>query len=55
MRFFLMDLGDHKAILGYSWFTAVQLKIDWKWGWIDELHLPIIFQTDNVGKAKYMA
>jgi hypothetical protein len=23
-RFFLLDLGEHKAILGYSWFTAVQ-------------------------------
>jgi hypothetical protein len=30
MRFFLMDLGEHKAILGYSWFTAVQPKINWK-------------------------
>jgi hypothetical protein len=30
MRFFLMDLGEHKAILGYSWFMAVQPKIDWK-------------------------
>jgi hypothetical protein len=28
MRFFLTDLGEHKAILGYLWFTAVQLKID---------------------------
>jgi hypothetical protein len=30
MRFFLMDLGEHKAILGYSWFTVMQPKIDWK-------------------------
>jgi hypothetical protein len=30
MWFFLMDLGEHKAILGYSWFAAVQPKIDWK-------------------------
>jgi hypothetical protein len=30
MRFFLMDLREHKAILGYSWFMAVQPKIDWK-------------------------
>ena len=28
MRFFLSDLGEHKAILGYSWFAAVQPKID---------------------------
>jgi hypothetical protein len=33
MRFFLTDLGEHKAILGYSWFAAMQLKIDWKNGW----------------------
>ena len=30
MRFYLSDLGKHKAILGYSWFVAVQPKIDWK-------------------------
>jgi hypothetical protein len=23
MRFFLMDLGEHKAILGYLWFAAM--------------------------------
>jgi hypothetical protein len=28
LQFFLMDLGEHKAILGYSWFTAVQPNID---------------------------
>jgi hypothetical protein len=55
MRFFLTDLGENKAILGYSWFAAVQPKIDWRWGWIDESHLPIIFCMDNVGKAKYLA
>jgi hypothetical protein len=55
MRFFLTDLGENKAILGYSWFTTVQLKIDWKQGWINKSHLPIIFCTDNVGKAKYLA
>jgi hypothetical protein len=30
MRFFLTDLGEHKAILGYSWFAAIQPKINWK-------------------------
>jgi hypothetical protein len=30
MWFFLTDLGEHKAILGYSWFVVVQPKIDWK-------------------------
>jgi hypothetical protein len=29
MRFFLTNLGDHKLILGYPWFAAVQPKIDW--------------------------
>jgi len=29
MCFFLMDMGDHKVILGYPWFTANQPKIDW--------------------------
>ena len=28
--FFLSDLGEHKAILGYPWFAAIQPKIDWK-------------------------
>jgi hypothetical protein len=28
LRFFLSDLGEHKAILGYPWFTAVQLNIN---------------------------
>jgi len=30
MHFFLTELGEHKAILGYPWFTVVQPKIDWK-------------------------
>jgi hypothetical protein len=55
MRFFLTDLGEHKVILGYSWFMAVQPKIDWKQGWINETHLPIIFRMDNARKAKYLA
>ena len=33
--FFLSDLGEHKAILSYPWFAAMQPKIDWKQGWID--------------------
>jgi len=42
LRFFLSDLGEHKAILGYPWFVAVQPKINWKRGWIDSSQLPII-------------
>jgi len=42
LQFFLSDLGEHKAILGYPWFVAVQPKINWKRGWIDSSQLPII-------------
>jgi hypothetical protein len=42
LRFFLLDLGEHKAILGYPWFTAVQPNINWKKGWINHTQLPII-------------
>jgi len=45
LRFFLSDLGEHKAILGYSWFAAVQPKINWKQGWIDSTQLPIILRA----------
>ena len=41
--FFLLDLGENKAILGYPWFAAVQPKINWKRGWIDYSQLPIVF------------
>ncbi len=33
--FYLTELGEQKAILGYPWFAAAQPKIDWKRGWID--------------------
>jgi hypothetical protein len=32
LQFFLSNLGENKAILGYPWFTAMQPKIDWKRG-----------------------
>ena len=35
MRFFLMDLGPQRIILGYPWFAASQPKIDWVKGWMD--------------------
>ena len=54
MRFFLTHLGEHKAILGYPWFTAVQPKIDWKRGWIDHTQLPIIFKAPNATKAQFI-
>src|SRR6266576_4304453 len=52
--FFLSDLGGQKAILGYPWFAAVQPQIDWKRGWIDQTHLPIILKTTNTEKAKFL-
>jgi hypothetical protein len=48
LRLFLSDLGEHKAILGYSWFTAVQPQIDWKKGWIDHTQLLIILCVLNM-------
>ena len=45
LRFFLTDLANQKAILGYPWFTANQPKIDWVQGWIDSDQLPLILHT----------
>jgi hypothetical protein len=28
-QFFLLDLGEVKAIFGYPWFADTQPKIDW--------------------------
>ena len=42
LRFFLTDLANQKAILGYLWFAAMQPKIDWACGWIDSSQLPLI-------------
>ena len=42
LRFFLTELGEHKAILGYPWFAAMQPRIDWRRGWIDHTQLPVI-------------
>ena len=49
-----MDLGENKAILGYSWFTAMQPKIDWKRGWIDSSQLPIIFRAPDAKQARFI-
>ena len=45
MRFFLTNLGENRAIFGYPWFAAMQPKVDWAKGWIDELHLPIVIKV----------
>ena len=51
--FFLSDLGDHKAILGYPWFAATQPRIDWKRGWIDHTQLPIIIWSGDAKQARF--
>jgi hypothetical protein len=53
LQFFLSNLGENKAILGYPWFTAMQPKIDWKRGWIDHSQLPIIFRTGDAARARF--
>ena len=54
LRFFLTELGEHKAILGYPWFAAAQPKIDWKKGWIDHSQLPIVFKAPDARKAVFV-
>jgi hypothetical protein len=54
MRFFLTNLGDHKLILGYPWFAAVQPKIDWLRGWLDHSQLPIIIRSFDAARAKFL-
>ena len=44
-RFFLTNIGDSKVILGYPWMCAIQPGIDWRRGWINYKHLPIVFRT----------
>jgi Reverse transcriptase (RNA-dependent DNA polymerase) len=53
LRFFLSNLGENKAILGYPWFAAMQPKIDWRRGWIDHSQLPIIFRTPDAARARF--
>jgi hypothetical protein len=53
LRFFLSDLGEHKAILGYPWFAAVQPNIDWKRGWIDHTQLLIVLRAPDAQKARF--
>ena len=53
-KFYLSDLGDHKAIFGYPWFAAFQPRVDWKRGWIDMSQLPIVLSAPNAAKAMYI-
>ena len=54
LRFYLTELGEQKAILGYPWFAAAQPKIDWKRGWIDHTQLPIILRAGDAKKAIFV-
>src|SRR6266851_8913443 len=54
-RFFLSDLGESKAILGYLWFTSAQPNIDWARGWIDSSQLPIILRSPDAKRAQFVA
>ena len=54
LHFFLSNLGENKVILGYPWFVAFQPCIDWKRGWIDHTHLPVIFWAPNTSKAWFL-
>ena len=42
MRFFIINLGTQRMILGYPWFAAMQPRIDWAKGWLDYDQLPIV-------------
>src|SRR5712675_1744759 len=53
LRFFLMDLGHHRVILGYPWFAANQPKIDWARGWIDTTQLPLILRDAKAEKPQF--
>jgi hypothetical protein len=54
LRFFLSDLGEHKVILGFPWFAAMQPKIDWAKGWLDHVQLPIVIRAPDAAKAKFI-
>src|SRR5713226_1157118 len=54
LRFYLTELGEQKAIMGYPWFAATQPRIDWRRGWINHIQLPIILWADNAKKAIFV-
>ena len=53
-RFFLADTGTSKVILGYPWMSAIQPCIDWKRGWIDAKHLPIVFRIPGLRHTPFI-
>jgi hypothetical protein len=54
LHFFLSNLGENKAILGYPWSAAFQPQINWKRGWINHAQLPVIFHAPNTTKAQFL-
>ena len=52
LQFFLTDLADQKAILGYPWFNTNQPKINWARGWINSAQLPLILCTRKAIKSR---
>jgi hypothetical protein len=54
LRYFLLDLGNNKVILGYPWFAAAQPKIDWAKGWIAYNQLPIVLRAPDASKACFL-
>src|SRR5882757_8186867 len=54
LRYFLLDLGDSRVILGYPWFAAAQPKIDWARGWIAHDQLPIVLRSIDAAKAQFL-
>ncbi len=54
LRYFLLDLGKNRVILGYPWFAATQLKIDWARGWISHDQLPIVLRSPDATRAQFL-
>jgi hypothetical protein len=54
LQFFLSNLGENKAILGYPWFAAFQPRVDWKRGWINHGQLPIVLHTPDATQARFL-
>ena len=41
-------------ILGYSWFAAMQPRIDWAKEWLDYDQLPIVIKMSDAHKAVFV-
>ena len=54
MRFFITNLETQRMILGYLWFAAMQLRIDWAKGWLDYDQLPIVIKMSDAHKAVFV-